>query len=139
MLFRSSGLTANVSARANVIASPVTVTIYDDTGAQIGTGTLALAASGHTSFMLDDLYPVVIGKRGWVRFAAADGFSLSIVGLRGNGGGLTTLPQLNDTGTGGGSISHFTFNAGFTSTLYILNPATTPASDRKSTRLNSSH
>ena len=38
------------------------------------------------------------------------------------------LFRSNDTGTGGGSISHFTFNAGFTSTLYILNPATTPAS-----------
>jgi hypothetical protein len=50
---------ANVSAQA----ANVGVVIRDSSGAQIGSGTLTIAANGHNSFALATQYPVTAEKR----------------------------------------------------------------------------
>ena len=56
----------------------VNVVIRNDAGTQIGTGSVALAAQGHSSFMLADAtsgFPATAGVRGTVEFDALDSAS----------------------------------------------------------------
>ena len=93
----TNGLTTGV-ALASTFRLPVniTATFRDDSGAQLGAPQLiALAARGHTSFLLPNRFQAAAGKRGMVEFAAPQGAGLSVIGLRAKSDGtLTTIPVL---------------------------------------------
>ena len=71
------------------------VVLRDDTGANLGTATINLAALGHTSFILTSKYASVANKRGTVEFDAPAGTQISVLGLRATpSGAVTTVPVL---------------------------------------------
>jgi hypothetical protein len=98
LAFDNTGGTATgvaVSSRSLQAAS-VPVVIRDDSGAQIGSGAIALAANGHTAFVLASQFPVTDGKRGTLEFAAPAGGQIGVVGIRTPPAGtFTTLPALS--------------------------------------------
>ena len=111
-------------------AAGINMVVRDDTGAQISAGTINLAANGHTSFMLNDAqlgFASTNGKRGIIEFDTPPGGQMSVLGLRANGGALTTLPVLASSDSAGGAIAHMAYNFGFTSVFYIVNTGTTSA------------
>jgi hypothetical protein len=74
-------------------AANVPVILRDDTGANLGTTTIDLAAHGHTSLVLTSSYTFVAGKRGTVEFDTPAGTQISALGLRATGtGAVTTIP-----------------------------------------------
>ena len=87
---------ANISTQAAAIP----VVIRDDSGVQIATDTIHLAAQGHTSFMLAVNYGITQGKRGVIEFRTPALGQIAAVGLRANGSALTTLPVI-EVGTAG--------------------------------------
>jgi len=97
LAFDNTGGTATgvaVSSRSLQAAS-VPVVIRDDSGAQIGSGAIALAANGHTAFVLASQFPLTDGKRGTLEFAAPAGGQIGVVGIRTPPAGtFTTLPAL---------------------------------------------
>jgi hypothetical protein len=73
----------------------VSVTIRDETGLQIGTGSLVVGPRGHGAFALPDQFPVVANRRGTVEFSSTSA-DLSGLGLRFNpGGAFTSFPVLS--------------------------------------------
>ena len=115
---------ANVSAQAENIG----VVIRDDSGAQIGTGALAMAGNGHTSFVVSTQYPATGGKRGTIEFDTPVGGQISVLGIRttplGSSNTLTTIPALANIGTGGGSIAHIAAANGWQTTFVLVNTGT---------------
>ena len=108
----------------------VNVVIRSDAGAQIGTGTIHLAAEGHNSFMLTDStngFPETSGVRGTVEFGTPSGGRISMLGLRANaipnnsGFAVTSLPVLASVGAGGGKIAHIASGGGWRTTLTLVN------------------
>ncbi len=76
-------------------AVDVPVVIRDGTGALIGTGSIPLAANGHSSQMLATLFPETAGIRGTVEFEAPAGVQIGVLGIRSPPAlTLTTLPPL---------------------------------------------
>jgi hypothetical protein len=74
----------------------VPVIVRDDTGGQIATDTLALAANGHFSFTLvTDKYPLTANSRGTIEFDTPSGAQIGALGIRiPIGHTFTTLPAL---------------------------------------------
>jgi len=108
----------------------VNVAIRNDSGAQIGTGSISLAAQGHNSFMLTDPsygFPATAGVRGTVEFDAPSGGRISVLGLRANaipnssGFALTSLPTLAGVGAGGGAIAQIGSGGGWQTTFTLVN------------------
>jgi Putative Ig domain len=120
-------------AVANVSSQPGTVGVIlrDDTGAQIGTGSLAMQADGHTSFVLSTQYPVTAEKRGTVEFDTPPGGQISVLGIRttplGSSNTLTTIPALANVGTSGGSIAHIATGNGWQTTFVLVNTGNSSA------------
>ncbi len=119
-------------AIANLASSAVKVGVIvrDDAGAQIGTGSIALPAQGHTSFMLTDAqqgFPVTANKRGTIEFDTPQGGQISVLGLRANGAALTSLPVLANVGTSGGTMAHIASGGGWQTTITLVNAGTTSA------------
>ncbi len=79
-------------------AVSVPVIVRDDTGAQIATDTLNLAANGHIQFTLvTDKYPVTANSRGTIEFDKPANGQIGAVGIRipaGDAHTYTTLPSL---------------------------------------------
>jgi hypothetical protein len=76
-------------------ATSIPVTLRDDTGAQIGTGAIPLAANGHYSQLLAAAFPVTSGTRGTVELDAPTGVQIGVVGIRSSPAlTFTTLPPL---------------------------------------------
>jgi hypothetical protein len=132
LAFDNTGAVATGLAIANVAASAagVGVIIRDDTGAQIGTGTINLLADGHNSFMLTDAtqgFPVTANKRGTVEFDTPSGGQISVLGLRANaipnstGFAITTIPTLAGVAAGGGTMAHIASGGGWQTTLTLVN------------------
>jgi M6 family metalloprotease-like protein len=116
---------ANVSAQAGNIG----VVIRDDTGAQIAAGTVALAGSGHKSFVLSDPalgFPATANIRGTIEFDTPPGGQISVLGIRSTppNHALTTIPVLASVGTGGGSIAHIASGNGWQTTFVLVNTGT---------------
>jgi len=109
-------------ALANLGSQPATVPIVitDDAGTQIDSGSIPLAANGHTTFTLATQYPGTAGKRGIVQFAAPPGGGISVVGIRANGNSFTAIPAIQ-SGTAGGSMAHIAAGGGWRSIFYISN------------------
>ncbi len=102
------------------------VVIRDESGAIMSTGTvIALAGSGHTSFVLSTLYPATFGKRGTIEFDTPAGGHISVLGIRttplGSSNTLTTIPALANVGTTGGSIAHIATGNGWQTTFVLVN------------------
>lgn len=70
--------------------------VRDDTGAQIATDTLRLAANGHLAFTLRiDKYPVTVNIRGTIELDAPAGAEIGALGIRiPIAHTFTTLPAL---------------------------------------------
>ena len=76
-------------------AANVPVVIRDDTGSQIGSGSIALPANGHSAFVLAGQFPVTEGKRGTFEFLSPAGGHISVLGIRTPPGNtFTALPVL---------------------------------------------
>lgn len=119
-------------AIANLASGPasVGVVIRDDTGANIGTRTINLAAQGHNSFLLTDStlgFPITAGKRGTVEFDTPQGGQISVLGLRANGNALTSLPVLANVGTAGGTMAHVASGGGWQTLFTLVNTGATSA------------
>jgi hypothetical protein len=104
LVFDDTGILSTGLAMANVAAQPASVNaiIRDDTGAQIGTGSINLPAQGHTSFMLTDPaqgFPVTAGVRGTITFLTPAGGQIAPLGLRAasipGGFTITTIPVID--------------------------------------------
>ena len=81
----------NVSAQAANIA----VIFRDTNGAQIGTGTIPLAANGHSAIVLQNQFPVTANIQGTVEFDAPIGVQIGALGIRTPvAHTFTTLPAL---------------------------------------------
>ena len=80
----TAGTTTGVAL--NVVATQpvnIAVVVRDDTGAQIATGSLNLAANGHLAFTLaTDKYPVTANRRGTIEFDAPAGVQIGVLGIR---------------------------------------------------------
>ena len=90
----TSGFVMGV-ALANLSASSanITATIWDDSGNQLGTQTIALAGSGHTAFVLPTQIALTAGKRGIVQFQSTGG--IAGLGLRFSSfGTFTSVPSM---------------------------------------------
>ena len=115
---------ANVSAQAGSVG----IVLRDDTGASIGSGSLPMAASGHTSFVLSQQYPATANKRGTIEFDTPAGGRISVLGIRttplGGSTTLTTIPPLANVGTSGGSIAHIATGNGWQTTFVLVNTGT---------------
>ena len=137
----TGGIVTSV-AIANVSAQPASIgyIIRDDTGEQIGQGTVpALPGFGQTSFVLPDAmngFPATIGKRGTVEFDTPSGGAISVLGVRntpqttssGTVTTLTTVPALANVGTGGGSFPFIASGGdGWQTTFVLINTGTTSA------------
>jgi hypothetical protein len=82
----------NISNQA--IAVPVI--LRDSAGTQLGTATVNLSAHGHTSFMLDDRYPLTSGQFGAAEFDVPTGAQIGILGIRAQpSGAITSVPVLS--------------------------------------------
>ena len=82
-------------ALANLSTSlaTVAVTMWDDSGNQLGTQNLTIAGSGHTSFVLPTEFPLTAGKLGTVKFQSGGG--LAGLGLRFSPfGTFTSVPTM---------------------------------------------
>lgn len=78
---RAGFTTAVAVCNLSVNAAKVTATVWDPAGTQLGVQTITLPASGHTSFLLPDLFAQTAGQQGIVQFESSAG-SLAGVGLR---------------------------------------------------------
>ena len=82
-------------------AVSVPVVIRDDSGAQIGSGTISLSANGHNAFVLGSQFPVTGGLRGTLEFMAPAGGQIGVLGIRTPPANtFTTLPALTRSQTG---------------------------------------
>jgi len=92
----TNGLTTGL-ALANISnqSEKVPMIVRDDTGAELGTATIPLAAHGHTSFLLANTYGFAKNKRGTVEFDAPSNGHISALGIRSAPtGSFTTIPAL---------------------------------------------
>jgi hypothetical protein len=60
----------------------VPVVIRDAAGMQIGTGSLALAANGHSAFLLATQFPQTLDRRGTIEFDVPAGSQIGVLGIR---------------------------------------------------------
>ena len=132
LAFDNTGALSTGLAVANLATSAanIGVVIRDDTGAQIGTGTVSLPAQGHNSFMLTDPtygFPVTANKRGTVEFDTPPNGQISVLGLRANGAAITTLPVLANVGTAGGMMAQVASGNGWQTLFTLVNTGATAA------------
>jgi hypothetical protein len=82
-------------ALANLSTSfaSVAVTMWDESGNQLGNQNLNMSGSGHTAFVLPNQFPLTAGKRGIVKFQATGG--ITGLGLRFSPfGTFTSVPTM---------------------------------------------
>jgi len=100
----TNGIITGIAVANLGAAQSVGVTVRDDTGAVLATGSLQLGAGGHTSFILTDNYAMTAGKRGTIEFTSSGTGNISVLGLRTEPTGVTqgafavtTVPPLVTT------------------------------------------
>jgi len=119
----SNGLAIGLAV-ANLRPQPanVQVTIRDDTGAELGAGSLFVPGSGHASFVLSTQFPFTMDKRGTIEILPPSGGQISAVGMRFTSPGtITTVPALANVGITGGSLSHIASANGWKTTFVLVN------------------
>src|SRR6185295_4289604 len=128
--FDNTGGMALGVAIENISSQPanITVILRNDTGAQIGTGTVSLAAKAHTSFVMSTQFPATANIRGTAEFVTPIGGQISLLGIRFSGANaLTTIPVLTYPGASSGSIAHIASGNGWTTTFVLVNTGTSGA------------
>ncbi len=95
----TSGTTTGIAVNAVSTGQVnIPVTVRDDTGTQIATDTLQLAANGHLAFTLaTQKYPATANIRGTIEFDTPNGAQIGALGIRmptGAAHAYTTLPAL---------------------------------------------
>jgi hypothetical protein len=106
----------------------IPVILRDDTGAQIGTGTVSLAGNAHTSFVMASQFTATANIRGTAEFDTPVGGRISLLGIRFTAANaLTTIPVLTGTGVSAGSIAHIASGNGWTTTFVLVNTGTSGA------------
>jgi sugar lactone lactonase YvrE len=116
---------ANVSSASAMIP----VIIRDDTGTQLQSTFLSLAANGHASYVLSDEYQLTANIRGTIEFDTPSGAQISVLGIRYTPPGTTTtIPSLANIGTGGGLIAHLAIQNGWQTSFVLVNNGDTAAS-----------
>jgi hypothetical protein len=76
-------------------AANITATMWDDSGHQLGTHTIALPAGGHSAFELPGRLPLTAGQRGIVRFQSSAPEGIAGLGLRFSPSGtFTSIPAM---------------------------------------------
>ena len=104
------------------------VVLRDDTGAQIGTGSVSLAGNAHTSFVISTQFPATANIRGTAEFDTPAGGHISLLGIRFSAANaLTTIPVLANVGITGGSIAHIASGNGWTTIFVLVNTGTSGA------------
>ena len=89
--FNTGVAVGNASSQAGTL----TLTFRDENGAVVAQSPLALAANGHSAFVLKTLMPATDLRRGVLEIVAPAGITVSAVGIRAqDSGALTTLPVL---------------------------------------------
>jgi len=89
----TSYITGVAIVNPSPVANTVTITVFDNTGAMVGSTTVNLAANGKTEAALRT-YPALsgmVGKRGTAVFTVNAG-SVAVLGLRFNGHAFTSIP-----------------------------------------------
>jgi hypothetical protein len=82
-------------ANLSTASASITATIWDDSGNPLGTQTLTIGGSGHTSFAMPDQLTTTAGKRGIVRFQSAAAGGIAGLGLRFSPfGTFTSVPAM---------------------------------------------
>jgi hypothetical protein len=91
----NTGIAVNAVSTGQV---NIPVIVRDDTGTQIATDTLQLAANGHVAFTLaTQKYPATANIRGTIEFDTPTGAQIGVLGIRmptGAAHAYTTLPAL---------------------------------------------
>ena len=86
LAFDNTGRTATGVAidSASTLPAVVPITLRDDSGALLGTGSgsILLGANGHTAFDLAQKFPETAGIRGTIEFAKPPGAGISVLGIR---------------------------------------------------------
>ena len=109
-------------------AANIPVIIRNDSGAEIGRTTVALAANGHSAFVLGDYFAATTGVSGTVEFDTPVGGQISVLGIRfPPGGRFTTIPVVASTDQSGGSMPHLAVGDGWTTTVELVNFGSTSA------------
>ncbi len=101
----------------------VPVTINNDAGVKIGSGSISVAAHGHTAFTLSDQYPATAGKRGTMQFVQPPQGQISVLGIRSNGNSFTTIPVAAPGVASSGSMAHIVSGGGWRTVFYVTNTA----------------
>ncbi len=114
---------ANLSTQAANVA----MTIRDDAGVQMTTGSISVPSLGHTAFTLADQFAATSGKRGTVEFFTPLGGQISVLAIRANGDAFTTIPVIANGSAGGGTMAHIVSGGGWRSVFSVANPGATPA------------
>lgn len=130
LAFDNTGGVVTGVAVENVSAQSATIPVIlrDSTGAQIGTGSVALFGSGHTSFVLSTQFPVTANIRGTMELDTPAGGQISALGIRYTPPGtLTTIPTLANVGKAGGAIAHLAVGNGWETTFVLVNTGTSAA------------
>ncbi len=111
----TSGI-ATGAAIANLTATPanIPVLIRNNTGAQIGSGTISLAAKGHASFVLSDRFANAANQTATIEVDTPANGQISVLGLRfPPSGRFTTIPVIANTDPGGGLMAHLAVGDGW--------------------------
>ncbi len=119
----TNGIATGVAvANLAPLSATVPVIIRDDTGLTIGTASLTIPASGHTSFVLSDKLPATVNTTGTVEFQTPLDRRISVIGIRfPPGGRFTTIPVVASSDPGGGSMAHLTVGDGWSTTVELIN------------------
>jgi hypothetical protein len=91
----SGAATGIAIANASAQALSLPITLRDQSGALLTTGSIPFSADGHTSFVLSDQFPAAQGLMGTAEFDAPAGATISVIGIRSPPTlTFTTLPPL---------------------------------------------
>jgi hypothetical protein len=125
----TSGLATGLAlANSSPQATNVSVVLRDQTGAQIGSGTITLAAQGHSSFVLADRFQASAKASGTAEFDASSSGQIGVLGLRFTpGGAFTTIPVLANLSGSGGTMAHLASGGGWQTSIQLVNAGTNSA------------
>ena len=124
LAFDNTNGIATGAAIANLTgaSASIAVLIRNNNGAQIGSGTISLAANGHASFVLSDRFASTANQTGTIEFDTPALGQISVLGLRfPPSGRFTTIPVIANTDPGGGLMAHLAVGDGWTSTIELVN------------------
>jgi hypothetical protein len=119
----TSGIATDVAVtNLTPLPASIPVLIRDNTGAQVGSASVALPANGHSSFVLSDQFASTANQTGTAEFDAPVGGQISVLGLRvPPSGRFTTIPVLASTDPGGGLMPDLAVGDGWTTTIELVN------------------